>query len=83
MSSACVSPIFQTLGVLFLIGLALLFAYVKWLPPQSAWLIVVSLLLVLCVALGVWFMKLPLGILVSERNLMRISHHMGDGVLEQ
>jgi hypothetical protein len=73
MTSSRSVQILQGLGVALIILLALLFSYKDWVSRPSAWLIVVGLLLILCIVLGVWIMKLPMGILISERNLMSLS----------
>ena len=41
--------------------------------PQRAWLFTVLLLTSFCGVLGLWLMKLPLGILISNRNLISLS----------
>lgn len=72
MASARDSQIFQALGVALLIGAALGAAYYLA-DAQWAWLINVVLLAALCLLLGMWIMKLPLGILITQRNLMSLS----------
>jgi hypothetical protein len=66
------SQIFQTLVVALVIGAAVFFAYYIS-DAQWAWLVNVGLLALLCVVLGIWIMKLPEGILISNRNLMSLS----------
>lgn len=72
MASERTGQIFQALGVALLIGVALGSAY--WLTDaQWAWAINVVLLAALCLLLGMWIMKLPLGIFITQRNLMSLS----------
>lgn len=65
--------VFQTLGVVLLVVLCLIFAYREWSSFRTAWLLVLATLMLLFIALGVWLTKDPLGILVNERNLMSLS----------
>jgi hypothetical protein len=64
--------IFQILGIGFLSAAVLWLAYDSA-HPQRAWLFALVLLTALCIVLGMWLMKLPAGILISNRNLMSLS----------
>jgi hypothetical protein len=60
------------------ITLAVLLSAVLWFAyysahPQRAWFFTVALLACFCILLGLWLMKLPLGIFLSNRNLMSLS----------
>jgi hypothetical protein len=66
------SQAFRALTLTLLIAATLWFSY--WSAhPQRAWLLSMLFVAALCIVLGLWIMKLPLGILISERNLMSLS----------
>ena len=67
------TQLLQTLSVLVLIVISLLFAYESWLSRPSSWLIVLGALLVFFLVLGIWITQQPLGVLINERNLMSLS----------
>ena len=67
------TQLFQTLSVLLLIVISLLFAYEGWLPRPWSWLVVFGALLVFFLVLGIWITHEPLGVLINERNLMSLS----------
>jgi len=67
------SQLFQTLSIALLIVLALLVAYESWLSRPWTWIVVLACLLAFFIVLGLWIMRLPLGILINERNLMSLS----------
>lgn len=67
------TQLLQTLSALFLIVIALLFAYETWLPRPWSWIVVLGALLVFLLVLGIWITEQPLGVLINERNLMSLS----------
>lgn len=66
------SQFYQTAEAVLIVCAALVFGYYSA-HPQRAWLIDFALLAALCVLIGFWVLKLPLGILINERNLMSLS----------
>lgn len=67
------TELLQTVSVLLLIVVSLLFAYENWLSRPWSWLVVLGALLVFFLVLGVWITHQPLGVLINERNLMSLS----------
>ena len=66
------TQLYQFLAVSLVVTATLWLAYDSA-HPQRAWLFDLTLIVGLCVLLGVWLMGLPIGILISNRNLMSLS----------
>jgi hypothetical protein len=62
----------RAITLVLLLGSTLWFAYYSN-HPQRAWFFTILLLCCFCVVLGLWLMKLPLGIFISNRNLISLS----------
>jgi hypothetical protein len=60
------------LALFLIIVAALWFSYYSA-HPQVAWLISMACIASLCIILGLWIMKMPLGIFISNQNLMSLS----------
>lgn len=67
------SQFFQSLAVLLTFAAIVTVSSVKSIRPEYAWLISMLLLIVFTAILGLWIVKDPLGILISNRNVMGMS----------
>jgi membrane-bound metal-dependent hydrolase YbcI (DUF457 family) len=66
------STAMHNFAFVLLIAAALWFSYYSA-HPQVAWLVSMACVGAICIVLGLWIMKMPLGILISNQNLMSLS----------
>jgi len=72
-SAANRSQFFQSLAVLLIFAAIVIVSMAKSIHPEYAWLISMLLLIVFIAVLGLWIVRDPLGILISNRNVMSMS----------